>query len=129
MRQPTQQEADVLSNATACRLATADANGMPHVVPVRFAWDGRFIYVMTGYTTKKLRNLTSNPKAAIQVDGEGRSGLVVQGEAEIVRGGEEFTAGQQILIERGVMRRLRQEGEEALLRIRPLWVASWGLES
>ncbi|MFQ5880731.1 MAG: hypothetical protein ACE5IZ_11245, partial [Dehalococcoidia bacterium] len=63
------------------------------------------------------------------VDGPSpRSGLLVQGEAEIVRGGEEFVAGQRFLIERGVMRRLRQEGEEAFIRIRPLRVVSWGLE-
>lgn len=122
----TPAEEDYLKAANGCRLATASRDGMPHVVPVRFAWDGQLIYITTDYGTKKLRNLEKNPKAAILVDDVShRSGLLLQGEAEIIKGGPEFFAAQQVLVDRGAMRRVRQEGEEAVIRIRPTKAVSW----
>lgn len=103
-------------------------DGFPHVVPVRFCWDGKYIYLTTGFGSKKHRNLQENPKAAIVVDDfSTRSGVLVQGEAEVIEGGQGFIEAQQVLIARGVMRRLRQEGEEAVVRIRPHKVVSWGV--
>ncbi|HEY7496195.1 MAG TPA: TIGR03668 family PPOX class F420-dependent oxidoreductase [Candidatus Tectomicrobia bacterium] len=57
-------------------LATADANGAPHLVPVCFAYNGQEIYTaidhkpkrQTGYRIKRIRNILDNPQVAFLVD-------------------------------------------------------------
>jgi PPOX class probable F420-dependent enzyme len=55
-------------------LATADARGRPHVVPVTFAIDGDTVYLAVDAkpkrTTdlKRLRNIAANPTVALLVD-------------------------------------------------------------
>jgi len=61
-------------SARVARLATADADGTPHVVPVTFALDGDTIYFAVDAkpkrTTdlKRLRNIAANPAVAVLVD-------------------------------------------------------------
>ena len=45
------------------RLATADAGGTPHVVPVCYAYDGRYIYSALDLKAKRVaaRHLNPNP--------------------------------------------------------------------
>jgi coenzyme F420-0:L-glutamate ligase / coenzyme F420-1:gamma-L-glutamate ligase len=58
------------------RLATADATGSPHVVPVCFAFDGTRLYValdekpkrVPDVRLKRVRNLLERPEAALVVD-------------------------------------------------------------
>lgn len=54
------------------RLATVDADGMPHVVPVGWRYDPEegTIYVSgrNFAATKKFRNVKANPKAAFVID-------------------------------------------------------------
>jgi PPOX class probable F420-dependent enzyme len=57
-------------------LATADANGAPHLVPVCFAHDRTGIYTaidhkpkrQTGYRMKRIRNILENPQVAFLID-------------------------------------------------------------
>jgi PPOX class probable F420-dependent enzyme len=57
----------------AC-LATADAAGVPHIVPVTFAVDGDMIYFAIDHKPKRstnlrrLRNIAENPKVTIITD-------------------------------------------------------------
>lgn len=63
-----------LEDARVAHLATADAEGRPHVVPVVFALDGDTIYFAVDAkpkrTTdlKRLRNISANPAVALLVD-------------------------------------------------------------
>ncbi|WP_433889348.1 TIGR03668 family PPOX class F420-dependent oxidoreductase [Streptomyces sp. CA-111067] len=56
------------------RLATADAAGVPHIVPVTFAVDGDTIYFAIDHKPKRstnlrrLRNIAENPKVTIITD-------------------------------------------------------------
>ena len=56
------------------RLATADAAGVPHVVPVTFAVDGDVVYFAVDHKPKRstnlrrLRNIAENPAVAVIVD-------------------------------------------------------------
>jgi PPOX class probable F420-dependent enzyme len=60
--------------ARVARLATADAAGRPHVVPVVFAVDGDHIYTVVDAKPKRttalrrLRNVAENPAVALLVD-------------------------------------------------------------
>ena len=60
--------------ARVARLATADAGGRPHVVPVVFAVDGDRVYSVVDAKPKRtlalrrLRNVAENPRVALLVD-------------------------------------------------------------
>jgi PPOX class probable F420-dependent enzyme len=60
--------------ARVARLATADASGRPHLVPVCFAVSGDVVYVAVDAKPKRtprlkrLANLAENPRAALLAD-------------------------------------------------------------
>ncbi len=62
------------ASARVARLATADAGGRPHVVPVVFAVDGECVYSVVDAKPKRttalrrLRNVAENPRVALLVD-------------------------------------------------------------
>jgi PPOX class probable F420-dependent enzyme len=62
------------ASARCVRLATADAAGKPHVVPLVFALDGDTIYSAVDPKPKKttdlkrLRNVTANPRVSLLAD-------------------------------------------------------------
>lgn len=65
---------ELISTARVARLATADVQGTPHVIPITFAVDGDTIYFAVDAkpkrTTdlKRLRNIAANPEVAVLVD-------------------------------------------------------------
>lgn len=128
MLQFTPAEEEFLNATSTCHLATVDADGLPHVVPVRAAWDGEVMTFTTSLQAKKYHNLRAHPKAALSVgDFTRRAGVLLRGDAELIERGDAFRQAQQFLIDRGMMRRMRAEGEEAVVRLRPSKKASWGL--
>lgn len=64
----------LLEEARVARLATAGADGMPHVVPITFALEGDTLYFAVDAkpkrTTglKRLRNIAANPAVSVLVD-------------------------------------------------------------
>ena len=72
----TESQAHFLADARVGRLATASAEGRPHVVPVCFAYDGENIYIVLDQKPKtveltrlrRVRNILSNPHATLVVD-------------------------------------------------------------
>ena len=82
----TPSELEFLKSQRIARLATVGPSGWPHVVPVMYALseDGAvaFEFDVDGI---KLRNLTSEPRAALTVDAMGpKRGIAVQGRAELI---------------------------------------------
>lgn len=79
----TDAEQEFLRSQRLARLATVGPTGWPHVVPVMFKLtdDGAFEFDADGV---KLRNLSSEPRAALVVDGSPKRGIAVQGQAEII---------------------------------------------
>ena len=65
-----------INTHVVARLATADSNGHPHVIPFCYAFDGEHIYFVvdqkpkrqTGKPIKRIRNMLENPHAAIVID-------------------------------------------------------------
>jgi PPOX class probable F420-dependent enzyme len=71
----TPEEArDRFAAARVARLATADADGVPHLVPIAFAVDGGTIYSAVDAKPKRTRalrrlaNVRANPAVALLVD-------------------------------------------------------------
>jgi len=64
----------LFADARVARLATADAAGRPHIVPLVFAVDGDTIYSAVDpkpkrtRDLKRLRNVTENPRVALLAD-------------------------------------------------------------
>ncbi|MPY77153.1 MAG: TIGR03668 family PPOX class F420-dependent oxidoreductase [Actinophytocola sp.] len=74
MRLDTGHARRLFSEAPVARLATADAAGVPHVVPVTFAVDGDVIVFAVDHKPKtstalrRLRNIEANPTVSLLVD-------------------------------------------------------------
>src|ERR1700704_2253541 len=80
----TPSELEFLRSQRIGRLATVGPSGWPHVVPVMYALadDGALEFDVDGI---KLRNLTSDPRAAIAIDAMGpKRGMALQGRAELI---------------------------------------------
>jgi PPOX class probable F420-dependent enzyme len=83
-------------------LATADAAGMPHVIPICYALDGEHFYFVvdekpkrTRTGLKRLRNITENPQVALVIDAYDEDWsrlayLLVQGRATRVDSRQEY---------------------------------------
>lgn len=121
----TDGERGYLDGQPLARLATADATGAPHVVPVgfRLSDDGRAIEVGGHDVThsKKWSDLEANPKVAIviddleQIDPWTPRGIEVRGTAQLLEDGGDGRFGPDV---RG----------QAWIRIIPSRITSWGIE-
>jgi PPOX class probable F420-dependent enzyme len=128
-----------LETQRVARLATADAQGAPHVVPVCFAFAGGTLYVTidekpkrrSGPPLKRLRNIADNPAVAVVADRYDedwtRLGWVMlQGRAGILSDGSEHARAQVLL--RARYPQLGAMNIEALpvIAVRVERVVSWG---
>ena len=121
-------------------LATADAAGAPHVVPVCFAVRENDVYVTIddqpkrGPATalKRLRNIALNPAVALVADRYDdadwtRLGWVmVRGKAEIIDQGPEHRRAQDLLKSRYAQMRAMDLGRHPVIAIRIERATSWG---
>ena len=126
-----------LREARVGRLATADVAGRPLVVPVCFAFDGEALYSAVDAKPKRtrelrrLKNVAENPQVSLVVDDwhEDWSRLrwvIVEGRADVLRGGAEFDRALDSLREKYPQYRamdLRTDG--AVLRLRAERVLAW----
>ena len=104
-----EDERAFLEGQRVARLATADAAGVPHVVPVCFAiaGDSAFIAIdrkpKSGRPLKRLRNIAENPQVALCADHYDDDDwtrlrwVMVRGRAEILECGDEHDAAQALL--------------------------------
>lgn len=121
------------------RLATADQNGVPHVVPVCFAVRDGNVYVTidekpkrsSGRALKRLRNIAENPQVAVVVDRydedwQRLGWVMLRGTAEILNDGAEHDAAQVRLQERYPQYRDMQLQDLPVIALRIARVVSWG---
>jgi len=134
----TDRELDFLTRMRVGRLATADAAGQPHVVPVVFATDGRNIYTpldekpkrVQPRELKRVRNLFENPKVAFIVDHYEEdwtqlSWLLVRGTGTLVENGEAHVTGVRLLQKKYAQYEKMSLKDRPLIVIAPSDVTSW----
>jgi PPOX class probable F420-dependent enzyme len=134
----TDQQRRFLAAHRVARLATADAAGRPHVVPICYALIQNKVYFTIDEKPKKkptalkrLANLRANPVAALVVDRYdedwSRLGWVMlQGPAEVLASGAEHDQAQARLRARyPQLAAMRIEGLP-VVAVRVDHVASWG---
>ena len=121
------------------RLATADANGVPHVVPVCYAPIGDNLYVTIDEkpkrpdvrAMKRLRNIAENPDVAVVVDryDEDWSRLawvMLRGRADVLDHGDEHDRAQAGLRERYPQYRAMRIEPLPVIALRIARVTAWG---
>ena len=135
----TDEQRQFLETARVARLATADADGLPHVVPVCHAVVGDRVF-FTIYEKpkrrdnrdlKRLANIKVNPKAALVADhyDEDWSKLgwvMVQGRTLVLESGVEHDAAQAALRERYPQLREMRIDHLPVVVIEIGHVMSWG---
>ena len=128
----------LLRDARVGRLATADASGRPLVVPVCYAFDGARCYSAVDAKPKRtrelrrLKNIAANPQASLVVDvwDEDWSRLcwvMVEGHAEILTTGAEFTRAIDLLLAKYPQYRAMKldRAEGAVIRLDASRVLAW----
>jgi PPOX class probable F420-dependent enzyme len=120
------------------RLATADANGMPHLVPVCYAVIADSLYISidekpkrTDIPLKRLRNIMENPEVAVTVDRWDEdwrrlAWVMLRGRAEILNDGEEHDRAQTRLRERYPQYRTMDLAPLPVIALRIARVLAWG---
>ena len=138
MQQISEIERAFLSVCRVGHLATADRDGVPHVVPVCFAVEGNTLYITVdgkpkqeGRPLKRLSNLLANPATAFVADryNEDWSRLgwvMLRGRAEILASGEEHDTAQALLRARYPQLRAMQIEALPVIAIRIARATSWG---
>lgn len=134
----TDAQRGFLNAARVGHLATADAAGVPHLVPVCFCLIGDSAYISidekpkrTDRSLKRLRNILANPAVALTVDrwDEDWSRLawvMLRGTANILDSGAEHDAAQAVLRERYEQYRTMDLAPLPVIAIRIDSVLSWG---
>jgi PPOX class probable F420-dependent enzyme len=120
------------------RLATADAHGVPHLVPVCYAIVGDTLYITvdekpkrTDIPLKRLRNIAENPQVAVTVDRWDEdwrrlAWVMLRGRAEILADGREHDDAQAALRERYPQYRSMDLGGLPVIAMRIARAAAWG---
>ncbi len=125
----------------AGRLATTDKQGMPHVVPVCYAYaDGSFYVALDAkpktvgaLQLKRVRNILANPRAALVVDHYSDDWselgyLLARGSALLIQPGEdEHRRAVTLLRERYDQYRTMPIDEQPVVALRVRAVTSWGI--
>jgi PPOX class probable F420-dependent enzyme len=96
----TKEEIDERLNATAlARLASYRADGMIHLTPIWFAWDGERFKLTLGAGRVHLRNLARDSRVSILVDQDPRleRGLAAGAWAIMARGTAELSKDEALI--------------------------------
>ncbi len=99
--------------ARVARLGTADAGGQPLVVPICYAFDGRHCYSALDAKPKRkapaqlrrVTNIRENPRVSVLVDHYEEDWkrlryVLLEGRADVLTEGEEFTHAIDLLLEK-----------------------------
>jgi len=137
----TEEELDFLSRARVGRLATADAAGQPHVIPIVFATDGERLYTpidkkpkrLAANQLKRVRNLLENPKIAFVADHYEEDWtklrwVMVKGIGTLLESGKTYLTGIRLLEEKYPQYEQMPLKDLPLIVIAPAEITSWRAE-
>ena len=134
----TESQRTFLDSSRVAHLATADARGEPHLVPVCYAVERDSLYITidekpkrTDIPLKRLRNIQENPAVAVTVDrwDEDWSRLawvMLRGRAEILDSGAEHDRAQTLLRARYPQYRTMDLAPLPVIALRIARVLGWG---
>ncbi len=125
--------------ASVAHLATADASGAPHVIPVCYTFDGRHICSVldrkpksVGLTRlRRVRNIRENPRVSFVLDHyeddwQRLGYLLVTGSAELLVDGDDRVNAVRLLREKYPQYRMMDVDDNPVIRITPDRIICWG---
>lgn len=133
----TPRASRLLQSARIAHLATADAAGQPHVIPICFVFDGKHIYSpidekpKRSTRLKRLSNIAANPLVSLVADhyeeNWRRLGyILVFGRARVLAGGESHRRAVRLLRRKYSQYREMAIHLRPMIRITPRRVHLWG---
>ena len=135
-------QAELLAHAPVGRLATAAANGVPHVIPICYALMDGMIYSVLDQKPKRasftrlrrVRNILVNPRVSLVVDHYEENWerlwyVLISGSAELLEEGAERPAAIKVLCEKYAQYRLMNIDPNPVIKITPSQVVSWGFQA
>ena len=134
----TERQRRFLEGSRVGHLATADAKGAPHLIPVCYAADADTLYVTVDekpkrrdIPLKRVRNILDNPQAAFVVDRYdedwSRLGWVMlRGPAEILQSGPEHDRAQVLILACYPQLRAMHIAELPVIALRIARATDWG---
>ena len=134
----TERQRRFLEESRVGHLATADAKGAPHLIPVCFAADRGTLYITVDekpkrrdIPLKRVRNILDNPQAAFVVDRYdedwSRLGWVMlRGRAEILQSGPEHDRAQALIVARYPQLRSMHIDGLPVIALRIARATDWG---
>ena len=128
--------AALVANERVCRVATANPEGQPHLVPVCHAVAGGKLYIGSGDDGAKVRNIKANPRVTVTVDlysdyWAELKGVMIQGTAKVIERGPAFQRARRKLYEKYpqyAKEASLSPSDSVILEITPTHVFSWGLK-
>ena len=105
-----------------CRVATADRQGRPHVVPVCHLWEGGKLYFAADASSRKVQHLPTNRQVAVVVDVYTEdwarlAGVVLWGVARLYRKYPQYPEEAAI-----------EAPKTVIVEVTPTRTASWGVD-
>ena len=129
---------DFLARHRVAHLATADRNGIPHVIPVCYAVAEDTLYIAIDEKPKRrdrplkrLRNISENPAVAViadhyEEDWSRLGWVLLRGRATVLQDGPEFTTALTLLRARYPQYAAMNLEANPLIAVRVERVTSWG---
>ncbi|MCS6908259.1 MAG: TIGR03618 family F420-dependent PPOX class oxidoreductase [Anaerolineales bacterium] len=128
-----------LARPLIARFATVTPQGKPHVVPVWYDWDGRYLWVTIDRRSQKYRNMVANPYCAVTIDetwgGLRFIGAIFEGSVELIDQPEDWAREfvrkvyTRYMGEEGLcaptIQRMINEGQHVVVKISPEKILTW----
>lgn len=128
----------LLRRARIAHLATSTREGLPHVVPICFAYDGRVIYSSIDKKPKRVeparmrrvRNIRENKRVSLVVDSYSENWkrlryVIVDGVASMLYSGAEYRRATMLLRRKYRQYRSMRLEERPVIRIEPVRSRAW----
>jgi PPOX class probable F420-dependent enzyme len=132
----SKKAAKLIAHERVCRVATAGAEGRPHLVPVVHVLAGDKLYFGSGKRGRKVKNLRENPQVTITIDlySEDWSqlrGVMVQGTARLIERGPRFKQARARLYAKYPQYpkdAALSPSDSVIVEVTPTHVFIWGLD-
>ena len=136
---PSSSLKQLIAQTRVARLATADANGIPHIVPVCFAYDGTCLYSVidrkpkrvSGVDLKRVRNILANSQVSLLLDHYEETWsrlwyVLINGQAEVVQKGQEQSKAIALLRQKYPQYQQMAIEDRPVIKVQPSKIVTWG---
>lgn len=131
----------LVRSARVAHLATADASGQPHVIPICFVFDGKEFFSAidekpkqtSPNKLKRLRNIAENPRVSLVVDRYDEDWrklvyVLITGTARVITRGEKHRDAVRLLRRKYPQYRSMGIDRRPMIVITPVRSKSWNYE-